>query len=174
MTINAMTTKAVTTNAMTTPSHGITVERWTRASRLALACVAIALALFAIAPLTFGAGTIDRLTALFIYVILAAMWNALAGYRRARVRRPAGVLRARRLFHHPARRCRAQPLPVDVCRSPDHRSDLAAALLVHAAAEGRRICHRHVGRLRADPHARQSRQADPGRNRDIADLAQRL
>ena len=28
----------------------------------------------------FGADAVDRLTTLFIYVILAAMWNALAGY----------------------------------------------------------------------------------------------
>ena len=34
----------------------------------------------AFAPLFLGAGTVDRLTALFIYVILAAMWNALAGF----------------------------------------------------------------------------------------------
>ncbi|MGO8271794.1 hypothetical protein ACC862_37460, partial [Rhizobium ruizarguesonis] len=27
-----------------------------------------------------GAGAIDRMTALFIYVILASMWNALAGF----------------------------------------------------------------------------------------------
>lgn len=32
------------------------------------------------APAVLGAGAIDRMTALFIYVILAAMWNALAGF----------------------------------------------------------------------------------------------
>ncbi|MDW5318291.1 branched-chain amino acid ABC transporter permease [Rhizobium sp. PL01] len=65
---------------MTLVSNGISIERWTRSSRLALGGVALVLALFAIAPLTLGAGAIDRLTALFIYVILAAMWNALAGF----------------------------------------------------------------------------------------------
>ncbi len=65
---------------MTLASNGISIERWTRSSRLALGGVALALALFAIAPLTLGAGAIDRMTALFIYVILAAMWNALAGF----------------------------------------------------------------------------------------------
>ena len=40
----------------------------------------IVIALLAVAPLFLGAGAVDRLTALFIYVILAAMWNALAGF----------------------------------------------------------------------------------------------
>ena len=31
-------------------------------------------------PLAAGANVIDKLTTLFIYIILAAMWNALAGY----------------------------------------------------------------------------------------------
>lgn len=65
---------------MTLVSNGISIERWTRSSRLALGGVALAIALFAIAPMSLGAGAIDRLTALFIYVILAAMWNALAGF----------------------------------------------------------------------------------------------
>lgn len=34
----------------------------------------------ALVPLLFGAAIIDRLTVLFIYAILALMWNALAGY----------------------------------------------------------------------------------------------
>ncbi|MGA7985245.1 MAG: branched-chain amino acid ABC transporter permease, partial [Burkholderiales bacterium] len=34
----------------------------------------------AVGPVFFNANVIDRLTILFIYVILAAMWNALAGY----------------------------------------------------------------------------------------------
>ncbi|WP_426240509.1 branched-chain amino acid ABC transporter permease [Pararhizobium sp. DWP1-1-3] len=65
---------------MTLVSNGISIERWTRSSRLALGGVALAIALFAIAPMSLGAGAIDRLTALFIYVIQAAMWNALAGF----------------------------------------------------------------------------------------------
>jgi branched-chain amino acid transport system permease protein len=35
---------------------------------------------FAVLPAVLGAGAVDRLTVLFIYVIMAAMWNALAGY----------------------------------------------------------------------------------------------
>jgi branched-chain amino acid transport system permease protein len=56
------------------------VERWTAASRGAVVAVgAIAVGL-AVAPLWLGPGAMDRLTILFVYLILAAMWNALAGY----------------------------------------------------------------------------------------------
>ncbi|HEY0124396.1 MAG TPA: branched-chain amino acid ABC transporter permease [Rhizobium sp.] len=65
---------------MTFLSNGISIERWTRSSRLALATMAVVLAILALAPAFLGAGMIDRMTALFIYVILAAMWNALAGF----------------------------------------------------------------------------------------------
>jgi branched-chain amino acid transport system permease protein len=60
--------------------NGVRIERWTRSSRLTLAGMALALVLLALAPTVLGAGAIDRMTALFIYVILAAMWNALAGF----------------------------------------------------------------------------------------------
>ena len=59
---------------------GMKVERWTPASRVAVGAVAAAIAVLAFAPLFLGAGAVDRLTALFIYVMLAAMWNALAGF----------------------------------------------------------------------------------------------
>lgn len=56
------------------------VHRWTRSSRTAAwASFAVLLGL-AVLPGVLGAGAVDRLTALFIYVIMAAMWNALAGY----------------------------------------------------------------------------------------------
>ncbi|MFT4184797.1 MAG: branched-chain amino acid ABC transporter permease [Rhizobium sp.] len=63
------------------PAPGVSdVHRWTKASRIA-AWVSIAVvAGLALVP-TFGsAGMVDRLAALFVYIILAAMWNALAGY----------------------------------------------------------------------------------------------
>lgn len=67
-------------NAPQPIARTMVVERWTLASRLAVAGVlAIAIAL-ALGPAFLGAGAVDRLTALFIYVILAAMWNALAGF----------------------------------------------------------------------------------------------
>ncbi|HZY50288.1 MAG TPA: branched-chain amino acid ABC transporter permease [Devosia sp.] len=56
------------------------VERWTLASRTTVAVAVLLLAVAAVAPLWLGPGAMDRLTILFVYVILAAMWNALAGY----------------------------------------------------------------------------------------------
>lgn len=56
------------------------VHRWTPASRFGAWGAVIAIGVFALLPALLGAGAIDRLTALFIYVIMAAMWNALAGY----------------------------------------------------------------------------------------------
>ena len=56
------------------------VHRWTRSSRSAALASVIALLGLAVLPGILGAGAIDRLTALFVYVIMAAMWNALAGY----------------------------------------------------------------------------------------------
>ena len=56
------------------------VERWTTASIASVAIVVAGVILLAFGPLMFGANTVDKLTTLFIYVIMAAMWNALAGY----------------------------------------------------------------------------------------------
>jgi branched-chain amino acid transport system permease protein len=56
------------------------VERWTRPAQITVVVGAVVLAILALGPILFSAGAVDRLTALFIYVILAAMWNALAGY----------------------------------------------------------------------------------------------
>ena len=58
----------------------MTVERWTGSSIVFLASVAVGIFLLALGPFLFGANMVDKLTTLFIYVILAAMWNALAGY----------------------------------------------------------------------------------------------
>lgn len=57
-----------------------TIERGTTASRIAGLGVAVIIVLLAAAPQFLSAGAVDRMTALFIYVILAAMWNALAGF----------------------------------------------------------------------------------------------
>ncbi len=56
------------------------VERWTRASQISVVCLLMAQIALALAPLALPAGWVDRLTTLFIYGILALMWNALAGY----------------------------------------------------------------------------------------------
>ena len=49
------------------------IERWTAASHFGVAAFGVAVALFAAAPAFLSSGTLDRLTALFIYIVLAAM-----------------------------------------------------------------------------------------------------
>jgi branched-chain amino acid transport system permease protein len=61
-------------------SQSAAVERWSPISTASVFCVVAAQCLLAMAPFFLGAGTVDRLTTLFIYGILALMWNALAGY----------------------------------------------------------------------------------------------
>jgi branched-chain amino acid transport system permease protein len=56
------------------------IERWTNLSRAALGVAGAGVLALACGPLFLGADAIDKLTTLFIYVILAAMWNAMAGY----------------------------------------------------------------------------------------------
>ncbi len=56
------------------------VERWTPASLAAVGAAGLAVLILACGPLVLGAEAVDRLTALFLYVILAATWNAMAGY----------------------------------------------------------------------------------------------
>ena len=56
------------------------VERWTLASRTAMGVVGVMAVALCFVPFVMGVGAIDRLTVLFIYVILAVMWNALAGF----------------------------------------------------------------------------------------------
>jgi len=58
----------------------ISVERWTPLSIAAVTIALGVLAALAFGPLVLGANAVDKLTTLFIYVILALMWNALAGY----------------------------------------------------------------------------------------------
>lgn len=56
------------------------VQRWGRLS-VSLTALATALAAgFAFVPVLFGLGTTQKATTLLILVLLAAMWNALAGY----------------------------------------------------------------------------------------------
>ena len=59
---------------------GFVVERWTRLSAATSIAAALILIVLAFGPVLFGANVIDSLTNLFIYVILAVMWNALAGF----------------------------------------------------------------------------------------------
>ncbi|MGD0420081.1 MAG: branched-chain amino acid ABC transporter permease [Xanthobacteraceae bacterium] len=59
---------------------GFVVERWTRLSAASSIVTAVLLVVLTLGPLLFAANTVDSLTTLFIYLILAVMWNALAGY----------------------------------------------------------------------------------------------
>jgi branched-chain amino acid transport system permease protein len=56
------------------------IIRWNTVSVTAVSAVVLAQILLAFAPLFFSADIVERLTTLFIYGILALMWNALAGY----------------------------------------------------------------------------------------------
>ncbi|MBD5634540.1 MAG: branched-chain amino acid ABC transporter permease, partial [Candidatus Eremiobacteraeota bacterium] len=58
----------------------VAVRRWNPLSITAIGCIAGALVVLAFGPAYLGPYLTDRITTLFIYVILAAMWNALAGY----------------------------------------------------------------------------------------------
>jgi branched-chain amino acid transport system permease protein len=63
-----------------TESPQTKVQRWTRLS-LAFAAGTVGLVvLLALVPFWFGPNTTEKLTELFVLIILAAMWNALAGY----------------------------------------------------------------------------------------------
>lgn len=58
----------------------IRVERWSVVPIGSVVAAAALIVVLAAGPLLFGANAIDKLTTLFIYVILAVTWNALAGY----------------------------------------------------------------------------------------------
>jgi branched-chain amino acid transport system permease protein len=77
-----MNTLTSPTAAGTAAAHatGFRIERWTTTSRLSIGLVLLGQLALALAPLVLGDGLVDRLTTLFIYGILALMWNALAGY----------------------------------------------------------------------------------------------
>jgi branched-chain amino acid transport system permease protein len=58
--------------------HG--VERWTPVSRLFTAAVGVVAVLLFFVPVALGANATQKMTSLLILVMLAMMWNALAGY----------------------------------------------------------------------------------------------
>jgi branched-chain amino acid transport system permease protein len=57
-----------------------TVRRWTPVSRAAALFVAALIVLLAFGPWFLSPNAMDKASILFIYVILAVTWNALAGY----------------------------------------------------------------------------------------------
>jgi branched-chain amino acid transport system permease protein len=56
------------------------VQRWTRISIGFAGVVAAGVVILALVPFAFGPNTTEKLTELFVLIMLAAMWNALAGY----------------------------------------------------------------------------------------------
>jgi branched-chain amino acid transport system permease protein len=62
------------------PIDSVRVERWTPLSVGSVVVSVAVLALLAVGPALFSPNVIDKLTTLFIYVLLAVTWNALAGY----------------------------------------------------------------------------------------------
>ena len=56
------------------------VQRWTRLSMASVGVTLFIIAVLAVVPFFFGADVDEQLTVLLIFVILAVMWNALAGY----------------------------------------------------------------------------------------------
>jgi branched-chain amino acid transport system permease protein len=56
------------------------IRRWTTASRISSGVVAAGIVGLAIVPLTLNDNAVQQLTSLLIFIILAGMWNALAGY----------------------------------------------------------------------------------------------
>ncbi len=61
-------------------SGGFRVQRWTRLSVVSAAVTVAVIVVLAVVPFLFGADVTEQLTSLLIFVILAVMWNALAGY----------------------------------------------------------------------------------------------
>ncbi|MFI5101047.1 MAG: branched-chain amino acid ABC transporter permease [Actinomycetes bacterium] len=56
------------------------MRRWTKVSATSMAVVVVTLGLLGIVPMTLNDNAVQQLTSLLIFVILAGMWNALAGY----------------------------------------------------------------------------------------------
>ena len=66
--------------AIETASGRYVVRRWSRLSRAAMAALAVLVIAMALVPSTLSTYASEQLTELFLLAILAAMWNALAGY----------------------------------------------------------------------------------------------
>jgi branched-chain amino acid transport system permease protein len=64
----------------TARADGYRVERWTRTSAISSGAALVLVALLFLVPLTLDANATQQMTSLLILVILAVMWNALAGF----------------------------------------------------------------------------------------------
>jgi branched-chain amino acid transport system permease protein len=61
-------------------TSGVVVQRWTPQSVFGTCGLVVLVCVLAFGPFYLSPYLTDRFTTLFIYVIMAAMWNALAGY----------------------------------------------------------------------------------------------
>jgi branched-chain amino acid transport system permease protein len=59
---------------------GAVIRRWTLSSRIGMGLIGVAVLLLAVVPFTLNDAAVEQLTTLLIFVILAGMWNVLAGY----------------------------------------------------------------------------------------------
>ena len=75
-----MSAEATTTPAADAPAATPTVHRWTRTSRTFVGAACVLLVLLAFIPFAFTQNTTEKLTELFVLIIIASMWNVLAGY----------------------------------------------------------------------------------------------
>lgn len=60
--------------------RALTVKRSSRTSHVTLVLMIVAVTVLAATPWLFGIGGTSRAVALLVYILLAVMWNALAGY----------------------------------------------------------------------------------------------
>lgn len=63
-----------------TSASGYSISRWSKSSVIAVGLTLLVCVMLCFGPLIFSANVVDKLTTLFIYVMLAVTWNALAGY----------------------------------------------------------------------------------------------
>jgi branched-chain amino acid transport system permease protein len=68
------------TRAAPADGAGLQIRRWTAASRISTAAVTVGVVALAVVPFTLNDNAVQQLTSLLTFVILAGMWNALAGY----------------------------------------------------------------------------------------------
>ncbi len=59
---------------------GLSVQRWTKVSRAFTGGAGLLVVVLAFFPMFMSANVVQKLTALFILIMIASMWNALAGY----------------------------------------------------------------------------------------------
>ena len=135
-------------------SNAAAVERWTPESRIAIVGAVVIVAVLAVGPALFSANAVDKLTTLFIYVILALMWNALVGFCGLVSIGQQAFFGLGAYARDPSRQLGGRRLSVAVSGRAHRRRARLAAVDSHAEAEGRRIRHRHVGGGRTRAPAR--------------------